>query len=94
MAAVKVLRRDTPAMRLRFEREAEILAKKRYREIPQFIAYGEHEGRPYLVEEFLVPRELPNSDKEVADSLIKVATAVGRLHGAKLKAVVDSFIVR
>jgi len=42
MAAVKILRKDTPSMRLRFEREAQILAKKRYREFPQFIAYGEY----------------------------------------------------
>ena len=81
MAAVKILRKDTPSMRTRFEREAQILAQKRYREFPQFIAYGEYEGRPYLVEELLVPLDLPSSDKEVAAFLIKVATAVGRLHG-------------
>ena len=81
MAAVKILFKDTPSMRMRFEREAKILAEKRYREFPQFIAYGEYEGRPYLIEELLVPRDLPNTDKEVAEFLIKVATAVGRLHG-------------
>lgn len=81
MAAIKILFKDTPAMRMRFEREAKILAEKRYREFPQFIAYGEHEGRPFLIEELLVPRDLPNTDKEVAEFLIKVATAVGRLHG-------------
>ena len=81
MAAIKILFKDTPAMRMRFEREAKILAEKRYREFPQFIAYGEHNGRPYLIEELLVPRDLPSSDKEVAAFLIKVATAAGRLHG-------------
>ena len=81
MVAVKILRKDTPSMRLRFEREAQILAKKRYREFPQFIAYGEYQGRPYLIEELLVPQDLPNTDREVAEFLIKVATAVGRLHG-------------
>ena len=81
MAVVKILFKDTPSMRMRFEREAKILAEKRYREFPQFIAYGEYEGRPYLIEELLVPRDLPNTDKEVAEFLIKVATAVGRLHG-------------
>ena len=81
MAAIKILFKDTPAMRMRFEREAKILAEKRYREFPQFIAYGEHEGRPFLIEELLVPCDLPNTDKEVAAFLIKVATAVGRLHG-------------
>ena len=80
MAAIKILLKDTPAMRMRFEREVKILAEKRYREFPQFIAYGEHGGRPYLVEELLVPRPLPNTDNEIAAFLIKVATAVGRLH--------------
>ena len=79
MAAVKILFKDTPSMRMRFAREAKILAEKRYREFPQFIAYGEYEGRPYLIEELLVPRELPSTDKDVAEFLIKVATAVGRL---------------
>lgn len=81
MAAIKILFKDTPGMRMRFEREAKILAEKRYREFPQFIAYGEHKGLPFLVEELLVPRDLPSADKEVAAFLIKVATAVGRLHG-------------
>ena len=81
MAAIKILFKDTPDMRARFEREAKILAEKRYREFPQFIAYGEYNGRPFLVEELLVSRELPKEDKAVAEFLIKVATAVGRLHG-------------
>ena len=80
-AAVKILHRNTPSMRMRFEREARILAERRYREFPQFIAFGEYEGRPYLIEELLAPRPLPNTDKEVAAFLIKVATSVGRLHG-------------
>ena len=81
MAAIKILFKDTPSMRMRFEREAKILAEKRYREFPQFIAYGEYQGHPYLIEELLMPRELPNEDKTVAAFLIKVATAAGRLHG-------------
>jgi len=79
-AAIKILYKDTPSMRVRFEREAKILAEKRYREFPQFIAYGEYEGYPYLIEELLVSRQLPFTDKDVAEFLIKVATAVGRLH--------------
>ena len=58
MAAIKILRQDTPPMRMRFEREAKILAEKRYREFPQFIAYGDYQGHPYLIEELLVPRDL------------------------------------
>ena len=81
MAAIKILRKDTPSLRMRFEREAKILAEKRYREFPQFIAYGEYQGHPYLIEELLVSRDLPKDDKEVAAFLIKVATAAGRLHG-------------
>jgi len=78
--AIKILYKVTPSMRVRFEREAKILAEKRYREFPQFIAYGEYEGHPYLIEELLVSRPLPSTDKEVANFLTKVATAVGRLH--------------
>jgi len=78
--AIKILYKVTPSMRVRFEREAKILAEKRYREFPQFIAYGEYEGHPYLIEELLVSRQLPFTDKDVAEFLIKVATAVGRLH--------------
>ena len=84
MAAVKMLFKDTPSMRIRFEREAKILAEKRYREFPLFISYGEHGGRPYLIEELLSVRPLPSSDAEVASFLVKVATAVGRLHGMGL----------
>ena len=38
MAAIKILFKDTPQMRVRFEREAKILAEKRYREFPLFIS--------------------------------------------------------
>ena len=84
MAAIKILFKDTPQMRVRFEREAKILAEKRYREFPLFISYGEHEGRPYIIEELLSSRPLPSKDADVAEFLIKVATAVGRLHGMGL----------
>lgn len=80
MAAIKVLFKDTPQMRIRFEREAKILAEKRYREFPLFISYGEYQGYPYIIEELLSSRPLPTTDAEVATFLIKVATAVGRLH--------------
>ena len=84
MAAVKILLRNTPQMRVRFEREAKILAEKRYREFPLFISYGEYEGRPYIIEELLSPRPLPSKDADVADFLIKVATAVRCLHSMGL----------
>ena len=84
MAAIKILFNDTPQMRARFEREAKILAEKRYREFPLFISYGEHEGRPYIIEELLSSRPLPSKDADVAEFLVKVATAVGRLHGMGL----------
>ena len=69
MAAVKLLRKDTPSMRLRFEREAQILVKKRYREFPQFIVYGEYQERPYLIEELLVPKDLLNTSQYLFNSL-------------------------
>ena len=48
MAAIKILFKNTPQMRIRFEREAKILAEKRYREFPLFISYGEYKGHPYI----------------------------------------------
>ena len=47
----------------------DVCPKKRYREFPQFIAYGEYQGRPYLIEELLVPKDLPNTSQYLFNSL-------------------------
>ena len=80
IAALKVLVRDTDTARARFVREASILAKMDNPAFPQFIAQGAVENRPYFVTELLEPRDLPSSDEEVADFLLKLCVGVAALH--------------
>ena len=80
VAALKVLVRDTDTARARFVREASLLAKMDNPAFPQFIAQGAVEGRPYFVTELLEPRDLPSSDAEVADFLLKLCVGIAALH--------------
>ena len=89
-AAVKVLIRDDERARIRFEREAKLLAKLKSAAFPRFFAYGEVNpppqsggainGTAYLAMELLEPGELPTGDRAVASFLLKVCEAVGELH--------------
>ena len=79
--AVKILHRGDAAGRARFEREAEILAKHPCPGFPRFFAYGEADGRLYIVTELLEERPLPSKESEIAEFIRKVAAAVGELHG-------------
>lgn len=78
--AVKILHRGDAAGRARFEREAEILANHPCRGFPRFFAYGEAEGHPYLVTELLEERPLPSEERNIAEFIRQVASAVGELH--------------
>ena len=78
--AIKILHKLTEHSRIRFDREAKILSGTTYPCFPQFKSYGEFEGRPYIVTELLGPCELPRTDKEVAEFLLKVLDGVGCLH--------------
>ena len=80
VAALKVLVRDTDTARMRFVREASLLAKMDNPSFPRFLAQGEVDGRPYFVTELLEPRELPSSDKEVAHFLLCLCSGVTALH--------------
>jgi len=80
VAALKVLARDTDTARMRFVREASLLAKMDNPSFPKFLSQGEVDGRPYFVTELLEPRELPSSDKEVAHFLLSLCSGVTALH--------------
>lgn len=78
--AIKILHKFTEHSRIRFDREAKILSGATHPCFPQFKSCGEFEGRPYIVTELLGPCELPRTDKEVAEFLLKVLDGVGCLH--------------
>lgn len=78
--AIKMLHRDTPEARRRFEREATLLTKVKHPGFAQFQGYGEFEGRPFIVMERLIAHSLPRDDRAVAAFLIKVLDALEALH--------------
>jgi len=79
-AAVKVLMRDDERAKVRFAREAKLLATLKSTAFPRFFAYGEANGTVYLAMELLEPGELPTGDRAVAAFMLKVCDAVGELH--------------
>lgn len=79
-AALKVLVRDEPRARERFLREAKLLSELKSASFPQFLEYGEANGRFYLVMELLEPGDLPSGDRDVARFLRQVCEAVAELH--------------
>lgn len=80
-AAVKILDASaTEKQRGRFVREATILAELKSAAFPRFLAYGECEGCPYLVQELLEPRDLPATDRAVARYLIALCRGLAELH--------------
>ena len=89
-AAVKVLMRDDERAKVRFAREAKLLAKLKSVAFPRFFAYGEANpptqscgainGTAYLAMELLEPGELPTGDRAVAAFMLKVCDSVGELH--------------
>ena len=79
-AAIKLLFKDNENTRARFNNEAKILAEEKCDGFPQFFAFGEMNGRPYLVEELLSPCDFPNSDEEVASFLLQFCPTIDYLH--------------
>ena len=79
-AALKVLVRDDERAKVRFQREAKLLAMLKSPAFPRFFAYGEANGVAYLAMELLEPGELPKGDRAVAAFMLKVCDAVGELH--------------
>ena len=83
-AAVKVLMREDERAKVRFVREAKLLAKLNSDAFPRFFAYGEANGHSYLAMELLEPGNLPTSDRAIARFMLKVCDAVAELHAQGL----------
>lgn len=83
-AAVKVLMREEEHAKVRFEREAKLLARLKSEAFPRFFAYGEANGHPFLAMELLEPGDLPTGDRAIARFLLKVCDAVAELHSQGL----------
>ena len=79
-AAVKVLVRKDERAIARFDREAKLMSRLKSDSFPNFFAYGEADGYPYLAMELLEPGEPPTSDRAVAQFLLKICAAVKELH--------------
>ena len=79
-AAVKVLIREGERAKIRFLREAKLLANLKSDAFPRFFAHGEANGLPYLAMELLEPGELPTGERAIARFLLKVCDAVAELH--------------
>ena len=84
-AALKLLLPATDAgteeRRLRrFRQEVELLSAGGCSDFPRFCATGTWRGRPYLVEELLEPRDLPQTDRDAAKYLLAICRSVSELH--------------
>ena len=84
VVAIKVLVRETENSRHRFVEEARLLSQSLGDVFPRFYGYSEREGRPYMVEEYLEPYDLPVKDRDVAAFLLRICEGVGILHGKGL----------
>lgn len=84
VAALKLLKvggESDMRHRSRFLREVKLLAETASPCFPRLYASGETEsGSPYLVEELLESRELPRTDRAVAEYVLSVCRGVGELH--------------
>lgn len=80
-AAVKVLSEPlTESRKVRFLREAKLLAELKSPSFPAFHGYGEANGRSYIVEELLEPGELPKGDRARAKCLLALCDGLKALH--------------
>ena len=66
--------------RQRFLQEIELLSTGGFSGFPRYCGTGMWQGRPYLVEELLEPRDLPRTDRACAKYLLAVCRGVAELH--------------
>ena len=66
--------------RQRFLQEIELLSTGGFSGFPCYCGKGTWQGRPYLVEELLEPRDLPRTDRACAKYLLAVCRGVTELH--------------
>src|SRR4029078_4593253 len=72
--AIKTCSLNEATMRERFAREAEIAANLRHPNIVTVYDFGEQDGEPYIVQEYLDGEDIDRKSKR--DAAIGVATAV------------------
>jgi eukaryotic-like serine/threonine-protein kinase len=82
--ALKLLKDLSETSRARFLLEARVLARQLHPGIPRFYETGEVNGRPYLVMELLVPRELPVKEQGIANLAFRLCSICQSLHAAGL----------
>lgn len=87
--AIKVLQRLEDVSLLRFQAEAMVLAGVRHAHIVQIFEQGTHEGRPFLVMEYVPGRSLaeavartPQPDLVAARWMLPIVQAVAAAHAA------------
>ena len=80
IGALKVLVREDAKAKERFRLEARLLSESACTAFPRLCAYGESDGRSYVVTELLDPAELPEEDRAVAKFVEKVCGGVAELH--------------
>ena len=80
VGALKVLVREDAKSKGRFRLEARLLSETTCATFPRFCAYGEADGRLYVVTELLEPMDLPSGDAAVAEFFEKVCAGVAELH--------------
>ena len=80
IGALKVLVREDAKSKDRFRLEARLLSESACAAFPRLCAYGEYDGRSYVVTELLDPAELPEEDSAVAKFIEKVCEGVAELH--------------
>ena len=66
--------------RMRFSQEIELLSAGGCPGFPRYCGTGTWQGRPYLVEELLKPRDLPRTDRACAKYLLAICRGVSELH--------------
>ena len=79
-AAAKVLVRDDPSAKKRFQDEIDYLSQNTLPQFPQYFESGEYSVHPYFILELLEPIDVPKDEKGIADYLIEVCSSVRALH--------------
>lgn len=82
-AALKLLVDGSRGLAARFRLEIEVVRTLALSAMPRYFGSGEHEGRPYLIMEYLQPLELPFAEpRAAADFAAALARGVQELHEA------------
>ena len=75
IGALKALTREDDKAKERFRLEARLLSGATCAAFPRFCAYGEADGRPFVVTEVLEPMDLPSRTGRLPNSSRKCASA-------------------